>query len=159
MKIKDKIIRMSIVALATMIMIGTSLPLLSEEAMAFSGKKGSVYTVWDAGKITYGQGDGGYSNSKKCDLGDGLGTRYSYCVQPDKPSPTATRVTVDRVVTDDADTGKWNALRNICYYSPTYPGYDDNVKNIVDNYYTGNASKRFRNSTSCHVIRFRRKRR
>ena len=87
-------------------------------AAAFSGKVGSKYDVTDGGRIEYGPGDGGYSNSKKTDLGDGLGNRYSYCVQPDKPSPTATRVTVDKVVTDDADTGKWNAMRNIIYYSP-----------------------------------------
>ena len=36
----------------------------------------------------------------------------------------------DKVVTDENDTGKWNALRNIVYYSPSYPGYENNVKNI-----------------------------
>ena len=50
-------------------------------------------------------------------------------------------VTVDKVVTDDNDTGKWNALRNIVYYSPSYPGYDNNVTNIKSKYYTGNFSK------------------
>ena len=117
------------------------LPFVTTEASAFSGKKGSKYTVWDGGQITYGSGSGGYSNSRKCDLGDDLGTRYSYCVQPDKPSPGTGTVTVDKVITDDNDTGKWNAMRNIIYYSPSYPGYEDNVKNIKDNYYTGNFSK------------------
>ena len=48
---------------------------------------------------------------------------------------------MDKVVTDDNDTGKWNALRNIVYYSPSHPGYDNNVKNVKENYYTGNFSK------------------
>ena len=113
----------------------------TEAAFAFSGKVGSVYTVTDGGMIKYGEGEGGYSNSKKTDLDDGLGNRYSYCVQPDKPTPTAVRVTVDSVITDDADTGKWNAMRNIIFYSPSYPGYEDNVKNIRGNYYTGDFSK------------------
>ena len=108
---------------------------------AFTGKKGSKYTVWDGGQITYGSGNGGYSNSRKCDLDDELGTRYSYCVQPSKASPGTGTVTVDKVVTDDNDTGKWNALSNVVYYSPSYPGYDNNVKNVKDTYYTGNFSK------------------
>ena len=132
-----------VIALIAVMILTSVLPFMTDTALAFSGKVGSTYEVWDAGRIEYGSGEGGYSNSKKCNLGDGLGSRYSYCVQPDKPSPTATTVTVDKVVTDDADTGKWNALRNICYYSPTYPGYDNNVKSIVDNYYTGNAAKDF----------------
>ena len=124
------------------LMVFTALmPLVTQEASAFSGKKGSKYTVWDGGQITYGSGSGGYSNSRKCDLGDDLGTRYSYCVQPSKASPGTGTVTVDKVVTDDNDTGKWNALRNIIYYSPSYPGYEQNVKNVKDNYYTGNFSK------------------
>jgi len=108
---------------------------------AFTGKKGSKYTVWDGGQITYGSGNGGYSNSRKCDLDDDLGVRYSYCVQPSKASPGTGTVTVDKVITDDNDTGKWNALRNVVYYSPSYPGYDNNVKNVRENYYTGNFSK------------------
>ena len=108
---------------------------------AFTGKKGSKYTVWDGGQITYGSGNGGYSNSRKCDLDDDLGTRYSYCVQPSKASPGTGTVTVDKVITDDNDTGKWNALRNVVYYSPSYPGYDNNVKNVKETYYTGNFSK------------------
>ena len=126
-----------------MVMVFTAvLPLVSQDAYAaFSGKKGSQYNVWDGGQITYGSGAGGYSNSRKCDLNDDLGTRYSYCVQPNKPSPGTGTVTVDKVVTDENDTGKWNALRNIVYYSPSYPGYENNVKNVKDNYYTGNFSK------------------
>ncbi|MBR6473369.1 MAG: VaFE repeat-containing surface-anchored protein [Firmicutes bacterium] len=130
----------AMIAMAVL-MICTAFCSMTDQAMAFSGKKGSVYTVTSGERIVYGEGEGGYSNSKLTDLDDGLGTRYSYCVQPDKPSPTATRVTVDKVVTDDADTGKWNALRNIIYYSPSYPGYEENVKNVRDNYYTGDFSK------------------
>ncbi len=136
-RINTKKKRFMVLILAIMVLFNMSMG----GASAFSGKKGSVYTVTDGGRITYGPGDGGYSNSKKCDLGDELGTRYSYCVQPDKPSPTATRVTVDRVVTDDADTGRWNAMRNICYYSPSYPGYENNVKKVKDKYYTGDFAK------------------
>ena len=129
-------------SIAVMMMLTAVLPLVSQNAYAaFSGKKGSQYNVWDGGQITYGSGSGGYSNSRKCDLNDDLGTRYSYCVQPAKASPGTGTVTVDKVVTDDNDTGKWNALRNIIYYSPSYPGYEQNVKNVKDNYYTGNFSK------------------
>ena len=47
-------------------------------------------------------------------------------------------MTVDKVVTDENETGKWNALRNIVYYSPSYPGYENNVKNIKGaSYYNG----------------------
>ena len=120
-----------------------ALPLMTQAAFAagFSGKVGSKYTVTDGGQITYGSGSGGYSNSRKCDLGDDLGSRYSYCVQPAKASPATGTVTVDKVLTDDDDKGKWNALRNIVYYSPSYPGYDQNVKNVKSTYYTGNFSK------------------
>lgn len=128
--------------LAVLMVFSMMMSLMTQNSYAaFSGKKGSKYTVWDGGQIVYGSGNGGYSNSRKCDLGDDLGTRYSYCVQPSKLSPGTGTVTVDKVVTDDNDTGKWNALRNIVYYSPSYPGYENNVKNIKDNYYTGNFSK------------------
>lgn len=111
-----------------------------KEDAAFTGKKGSKYTVYDGGQIRYGSGEGGYSNSRKCDLGDDLGSRYSYCVQPSKLSPGTGTVTVDKVIDDDDDKGKWNALRNIIYYSPSYPGYDNNVTNIRSKYYTGTFS-------------------
>ncbi len=133
--------RLPAFVMAVLITVWALMPYGAEEAYAFSGKVGSKYNVTDGGRITYGSGDGGYSNSKKTDLDDSLGNRYSYCVQPDKPTPTATRVTVDKVVTDEDDRGKWNALRNIIYYSPSYPGYDDNVKGIRESYYTGNFSK------------------
>ena len=127
---------------AVILVLGTVLPYVTDPSFAaFSGKKGSQYTVTDGGRITYGSGEGGYSNSRKCDLGDDLGSRYSYCVQPSKASPGTGTVTVDKVVTDENDTGKWNALRNVVYYSPSYPGYDNNVKNVKDNYYTGNFIK------------------
>ena len=129
--------------LTTMIALIMILGLVTQtvSAAGFSGKVGSKYTVTDGGQIRYGSGDGGYSNSRKCDLGDDLGSRYSYCVQPAKNSPPTGTVTVDKVVTDEDDSGKWNALRNVVYYSPSYPGYDDNVKNIRNDYYTGDFSK------------------
>ena len=139
--ISDKFKRAVVMVLAFVMVFGTVIPMTTQKAHAFNGKKGSSYTVTDGGQITYGSGAGGYSNSRKCDLGDDLGSRYSYCVQPDKPSTPTGSATVDVVITDDADTGKWNAMRNIIYYSPSYPGYDQNVKNIRGDYYTGNFSK------------------
>lgn len=134
--------RILTMGLAVLMVFSTFMPLITDPSFAaFTGKKGSKYTVHDGGRITYGSGEGGYSNSRKCDLDDDLGSRYSYCVQPAKASPGTGTVTVDKVVTDDNDTGKWNALRNIVYYSPSYPGYDNNVKNVKENYYTGNFSK------------------
>ena len=106
------------------------LPFMTDTAAAFSGKKGSTYYTSDGGRIEYGSGDGGYSNTRMTDLDDSIGTRYAYCVQPANISPVVGKMTVDKVVTDENDTGKWNALRNIVYYSPSYPGYDNNVKNI-----------------------------
>ena len=129
------------IAFASLMVLGSVLPQVTETVSAFSGKVGSSYTVTDGGRITYGSGNGGYSNSRKCDLDDSLGSRYSYCVQPAKASPPTGKVTVDKVLTDADDKGKWNALRNIVYYSPSYPGYDKNVKNIRSSYYTGNFTK------------------
>ena len=127
--------------LAFLMVFSVMFPAMTETAHAFSGKKGSTYEVVDGGQIWYGTGAGGSSLSRKTDLGDGLGMRYSYCIQPDKPASAVGTMTVDKVVTDDADTGKWNALRNIVYYSPSYPGYEDNVKGIRDSsYYTGDWS-------------------
>ena len=98
----------------------------------------SEYRTTDGGRITYGLGEGGYSNSRKADLGDTIGSRDAYCVQPEKVSPVVGKMTVDKVVTDENETGKWNALRNIVYYAPSYPGYDNNVKNIKSaSYYNG----------------------
>ena len=133
--------RLLTMTLALVMVLGTAMPLMTLEASAFNGKVGSKYTVTDGGRITYGSGEGGYSNSRKCDLGDDLGNRYSYCVQPAKTSPPTGQVTVDKVVTDEDDKGKWNALRNVVYYSPSYPGYDENVNNIRSKFYTGNFSK------------------
>ena len=133
--------------LSAMLVMSSLVPALTTEsyAKAFAGKKGDKYTVHFERQITYGPGKGGYSNALTCDLDDSLGKRYSYCVQPKKPSPIQpqdsklwTEGTIDKVVTDEADTGKWNALRNICYYAPSYPGYKNNVANIKNNYYTGN---------------------
>ena len=140
-KFIDAFKRMLTMTLALIMVLGSVVPIATQEASAFDGKKGSKYTVTDGGQIRYGSGDGGYSNSRKCDLGDDLGSRYSYCVQPAKNSPPTGTVTVDKVVTDEDDKGKWNALRNIVYYSPSYPGYDNNVKNIRGDYYTGDFSK------------------
>ena len=86
-------------------------------ALAFSGEVGSTYEVSDAGMIVYGPGDGGYSNSKKTDLGDGLGARYSYCIQPQLDTPVVSTIKIDRVLGKDAGAGQWGALRKTVYYS------------------------------------------
>lgn len=62
-------------------------------------------------------------------------------LQPSRPSPSAGSATVDKVVDDDDDKGKWNALRNVLYYSPSYLGYDENVRNIKGSFYTGSSTK------------------
>ena len=131
------------VCLITVMVLSLLISTMAESVWAagFSGKVGSKYTVTSGGRITYGSGEGGYSNSRKCDLNDDLGDRYSYCVQPAKASPGTGTVTVDKVVTEDDDKGKWNALRNIVFYSPSYPGYEQNIKNVRETYYTGNFSK------------------
>ena len=113
---------------------------MTQTASAFNGKVGSKYTVHWYKELHYGPGEGGYSNAAKCDLGDDLGSRFSICVQPNKSSPVwsgdQTRtVQVDKVVTDATDTGKWNALRNIVYYSPSYPGFKKNIEGIKQFYY------------------------
>ena len=128
-----------VIALITIMILTSMLPFMTDTAAAFSGKKGSIYYTSDGGRIEYGPGDGGYSNTRKTDLDDSIGTRYAYCVQPAKVSPVVGKMTVDKVVTDENETGKWNALRNIVYYSPSYPGYENNVKNIQGaSYYNGN---------------------
>jgi hypothetical protein len=135
------------VTLALIMTLGMILPAMTESYAAFSGKAGSSYTVNWYKVMTYGPGDGGYSNAAKCDLGDDLGSRYSICVQPDKTAPVwsgdhTKTVTVDKVVTDATDTGKWNAMRNIVYYSPTYPGFKKNIEGIKQFYY-GDEEKDF----------------
>ncbi|MBP3898654.1 MAG: VaFE repeat-containing surface-anchored protein, partial [Mogibacterium sp.] len=129
--------RVFAITLALIMMLGT---VMTETASAFSGKVGSKYTVHWYKELHYGPGSGGYSNAAKCDLGDDLGSRFSICVQPNKNSPVwsgdQTRtVQVDKVVTDATDTGKWNALRNIVYYSPSYPGFKKNIEGIKQFYY------------------------
>lgn len=140
-ELKQKLKQLATIAFASLMVLGSTLPAVTETASAFTGKVGSSFTVTDGGRITYGPGEGGYSNTRKCDLGDGLGSRYTYCVQPSKASPPVGTVTVDKVITDGEDQGKWNALRNIVFYSPSYPGYEKNIGNIKGSYYTGNFTK------------------
>lgn len=75
--------------LSAMLVMSSLVPALTTEsyAKAFAGKKGDKYTVHFERQITYGPGQGGYSNALTCDLDDSLEKRYSYCVQPDLPSP------------------------------------------------------------------------
>lgn len=140
--------RMVTVLMSLIMVLGAVIPLVTQNSYAaFTGKKGSKYTVHWYKEMHYGPGDGGYSNAAKCDLDDDLGNRYSICVQPNKSSPVwsgdKTRtVTVDKVVTDATDKGKYNALRNIIYYSPTYPGFKKNIEGIKQFYY-GDEEKDF----------------
>ena len=129
--------RVFAITLALIMVLGA---VMTQTVSAFSGKVGSKYTVHWYKELHYGPGEGGYSNAAKCDLGDDLGSRFSICVQPNKSSPVwsgdQTRtVQVDKVVTDATDTGKWNALRNIVYYSPSYPGFKKNIEGIKQFYY------------------------
>ena len=133
--------RLLTMTLALVMVLGAAMTVMTQTSFAaFSGKVGSKYTVHWYKELHYGPGDGGYSNAAKCDLDDDLGNRYSICVQPNKSSPVwsgdQTRtVQVDKVVTDATDTGKWNAMRNIVYYSPTYPGFKKNIEGIKQFYY------------------------
>ena len=103
--------RLLTMTLALVMVLGSAMPLVTQEVSAFNGKVGSKYTVHWYKELHYGPGEGGYSNAAKCDLGDDLGSRFSICVQPNKNSPVwsgdQTRtVQVDKVVTDANDTGK-----------------------------------------------------
>ena len=121
--------------------VTAALTLTAGIAVAFSGTIGSEYEIYDSGKIVYGPGDGGYSNSKTTGLGDGMGERYSYCVQPDRDTPVSGSVTINKVIGNEETEGTWYALRKVVYYSPSYPGYEDNVKDIRGTFYTGDFSK------------------
>jgi len=88
-KFIDAFKRMLTMTLALIMVLGTVIPITTQEASAFSGKVGSKYTVHWYKELHYGPGNGGYSNAAKCDLGDDLGSRYSICVQPSKNSPVS----------------------------------------------------------------------
>ena len=96
--------------------VTAALTLTAGIAVAFSGTVGSEYEIYDSGKIVYGPGDGGYSNSKKTDLDDGLGDRYSYCIQPDKDTPVVTKVRIAKVIEKESSQGEWGALRRILFF-------------------------------------------
>ena len=68
--------------LAIMLVLGTVFPYITDPSYAaFTGKKGSKYTVWDGGQITYGSGNGGYSNSRSgsSQSSVGKGRKWKYC--------------------------------------------------------------------------------
>ncbi len=79
--------RLLTMTLALVMVLGSAMPLVTQEVSAFNGKVGSKYTVHWYKELHYGPGEGGYSNAAKCDLGDDLGSRFSICVQPNKNSP------------------------------------------------------------------------
>ncbi len=115
----------------------TAISLTAAAALAFDAGVGSEYVIHDGGRIVYGPGDGGYSNSKKTDLDDGLGERYSYCIQPDKDTPVVSRIRITREIGKDEGKGEWGALRRMVYFSPSYPGYEENKNGIIGSLYTG----------------------
>ena len=53
-----------VIALITIMILTSMLPFMTDTAAAFSGKKGSIYYTSDGGRIEYGPGDGGYSNTR-----------------------------------------------------------------------------------------------
>lgn len=110
-------------------------------ASAFSYGVGSEYDIKDAGMIVYGDGDGGYSNSKTTDLDDGMGSRYSYCIQPDRDTPTVSSVKIYKAIGSETVSGEWYALRKTVFYSPSYPGYEENIDGVRGSFYTGDFSK------------------
>lgn len=68
-KFIDAFKRMLTMALALIMVLGSVIPIATQEASAFGGKVGSKYTVTDGGQIRYGSGDGGYIRRKKTAAG------------------------------------------------------------------------------------------
>ena len=58
-KFIDAFKRMLTMTLALIMVLGSVVPIATQEASAFDGKKGSKYTVYDGGQIVYGSGSGG----------------------------------------------------------------------------------------------------
>lgn len=128
---KKKIYKIFAVCMAFLVAIGVYTPNVTTEANAASTLKN--ITISFSHTITYGSGEGGYTNLKTTDFDDSLGERPVLCMQPAVETPPDGTYTVNKVLDDDLGTGSWNAIRNIVYYTPGYPGYND----VKDTWFAG----------------------
>ena len=55
--------RLLTMTLALVMVLGSAMPLVTQEVSAFNGKVGSKYTVHWYKELHYGPGEGGYSNA------------------------------------------------------------------------------------------------
>ncbi len=106
----------------TFMLIGLMIPMGTKVVHGADNMK--KITISDDHKIKYGEGAGGYTLLKKTSFDDGIGgNRPVLCMQPSEISPPNGTYTVSKALDDGESTGKWNAIRNIVYYTPGYPGY------------------------------------
>ena len=118
----------------TIMLLGLIIPAGAQTVQAADSSK--KITISDDHKIVYGEGAGGYTLLKKTSFDDGIGgNRPVLCMQPTEVSPPNGTYTISKALDDGESTGKWNAIRNIVYYTPGYPGYSL-VKNTWFNGYT-----------------------
>ena len=75
--------RLLTMTLALVMVLGSAIPIFTQEASAFNGKVGSKYTVHWYKELHYGPGEGGYSNAAKCDLGDAANRPFINLQTPD----------------------------------------------------------------------------
>ena len=118
----------------TIMLLGLIIPAGAQTVQAADGSK--KITISDDHKIVYGEGAGGYTLLKKTSFDDGIGgNRPVLCMQSTEVSPPNGTYTISKAFDDGESTGKCNAIRNIVYYTPGYPGYSL-VKNTWFNGYT-----------------------
>ena len=117
--IKCRVVSVGMVAI---MLLGLLIPAVTKTVNAADNMK--KITISDDHKIVYGEGAGGYTLLKKTSFDDGIGgNRPVLCMQPSEVSPPNGTYTVSKALDDGENTGKWNAIRNIVYYTPGYPGY------------------------------------
>lgn len=110
------------VGMITIMLLGLVIPAGMKKVHAADNMK--KITISDDHKIVYGEGAGGYTLLKKTSFDDGIGgNRPVLCMQPAEVSPPNGTYTISKALDDGESTGKWNAIRNIVYYTPGYPGY------------------------------------
>lgn len=130
-KTKTYLNRVWATLLTVLMILAALMPAFTTNAYAASTVK--KITIKFSHTITYGSGEGGYTNLKVTDLNDSMGSRPVLCMQPSVASPPDGTYTVDKTITDDG-TGKWNCIRNLVYYTPGYPGYKDVKDTWFDGY-------------------------
>lgn len=117
--VKCRAVSIGIIAI---MLLGLLIPAVTKTVNAADTMK--KITISDDHKIVYGNGAGGYTLLKKTSFDDGIGgNRPVLCMQPSEVSPPNGTYTVSKALDDGESTGKWNAIRNIVYYTPGYPGY------------------------------------